>query len=236
MTNALMPTYARLPVTFAKGEGALLWDTAGKQYLDALSGIAVCNIGHARPEVADAICEQARALLHTSNLYQIEHQQALGEKLCALAGLDNVFFGNSGAEANEAAIKIARLYAHNKGIERPVIIVMTHSFHGRTMATVTATGNAKAQAGFGPLLEGFVRVEYGDVEAVEAHACTACAPPGPWKSSHSACDSGVGQFGAADNACTSSEASQAIRPRIESKFAPVEVTAWMAASRDPKPA
>lgn len=172
MTNALMPTYARLPVTFAKGEGALLWDTAGKQYLDALSGIAVCNIGHARPEVADAICEQARALLHTSNLYQIEHQQALGEKLCALAGLDNVFFGNSGAEANEAAIKIARLYAHNKGIERPVIIVMTHSFHGRTMATVTATGNTKAQAGFGPLLEGFVRVEYGDVEAVEALAAS----------------------------------------------------------------
>jgi acetylornithine aminotransferase len=170
VTNALMPTYARLPVTFTKGEGALLWDTDGKQYLDALSGISVCNVGHARREVADAICAQANTLLHTSNLYQIEHQTALGEKLCALAGLDNVFFGNSGAEANEAAIKIARLYGHNKGVETPTIIVMTNSFHGRTMATVTATGNPKAQAGFGPLLEGFVRVEYGDADAVEALA------------------------------------------------------------------
>lgn len=168
MTNAVMPTYARLPVTFARGEGALLWDTAGKQYLDALSGISVCNVGHARREVADAICAQAHQLLHTSNLYQIEHQQALAEKLCALSGLDNVFFGNSGAEANEAAIKIARLYGHNKGIEIPTIVVMSNSFHGRTMATVTATGNPKAQAGFAPLVEGFVRVEYGDADAVEA--------------------------------------------------------------------
>ncbi|EIJ34406.1 aspartate aminotransferase family protein [Thiothrix nivea] len=172
MTNAVMPTYARLPVTFARGEGALLWDTAGKQYLDALSGISVCNVGHARREVADAICAQANELLHTSNLYQITHQEALAEKLCALAGLDNVFFGNSGAEANEAAIKIARLYGHNKGIEVPTIVVMTNSFHGRTMATVTATGNPKAQAGFGPLVEGFVRVEYGDADAVEALAAT----------------------------------------------------------------
>lgn len=172
MTNAVMPTYARLPVTFARGEGALLWDTAGKQYLDALSGISVCNVGHARREVADAICAQANELLHTSNLYQITHQEALAEKLCALAGLDNVFFGNSGAEANEAAIKIARLYGHNKGIEVPTIVVMTNSFHGRTMATVTATGNPKVQAGFGPLVEGFVRVEYGDADAVEALAAT----------------------------------------------------------------
>lgn len=170
MTHAVMPTYARLPVTFAKGEGALLWDTTGKQYLDALSGISVCNVGHARREVADAICAQAHELLHTSNLYQIAHQEALAEKLCALSGLDNVFFGNSGAEANEAAIKIARLYGHNKGIETPTIVVMTNSFHGRTMATVTATGNPKAQAGFTPLLEGFVRVEYADADAVAALA------------------------------------------------------------------
>ena len=170
MTNAVMPTYARLPVTFAKGEGAFLWDTAGKQYLDALSGISVCNVGHARREVADAICAQAHELLHTSNLYQIEHQQALAEKLCALSGFDNVFFGNSGAEANEAAIKIARLYGHNKGVAIPTIIVMSNAFHGRTMATVTATGNPKAQAGFAPLVEGFVRVEYGDADAVAALA------------------------------------------------------------------
>ncbi len=168
MTNALMPTYARLPVTFAKGEGALLWDTAGKQYLDALSGIAVCNVGHARREVAEAICAQAHSLLHTSNLYQIEHQTALAEKLCALSGLDKVFFGNSGAEANEAALKIARLYGHNKGIAVPTVIVMEHSFHGRTMATLTATGNAKVQAGFAPLVEGFVRAPYGDADAVAA--------------------------------------------------------------------
>jgi acetylornithine aminotransferase len=170
VTNALMPTYARLPVTFAKGEGALLWDTAGKQYLDALSGISVCNVGHARREVADAICAQANTLLHTSNLYEIEHQSALGEKLCQLAGLDKVFFGNSGAEANEAAIKIARLYGHNKGIATPTIVVMSNSFHGRTMATVTATGNVKSQTGFAPLVEGFVRVEYGDADAVAALA------------------------------------------------------------------
>lgn len=168
MTNAVMPTYARMPVTFAKGEGALLWDTTGKEYLDALSGIAVCNVGHARREVADAICAQAHELLHTSNLYQIEHQQALAEKLCALSGFENVFFSNSGAEANEAAIKIARLYGHNKGVAIPTIIVMSNAFHGRTMATVTATGNLKSQAGFAPLVEGFVRVEYGDADAVAA--------------------------------------------------------------------
>lgn len=170
MTSAVMPTYARLPITFAKGEGALLWDTTGKQYLDALSGISVCNVGHARREVADAICAQANNLLHTSNLYQIEHQQALAEKLCALSGLDNVFFGNSGAEANEAAIKLARLYGHNKGIAAPTIVVMSNAFHGRTMATLTATGNVKVQTGFAPLVEGFVRVEYGDADAVAALA------------------------------------------------------------------
>lgn len=172
MTHAVMPTYARLPVTFTKGEGALLWDTTGKQYLDALSGISVCNVGHARREVADAICAQAHELLHTSNLYQIAHQEALAEKLCALSGLDKVFFSNSGAEANEAALKIARLYGHNKGIAVPTVVVMTNSFHGRTMATLTATGNTKVQTGFAPLVEGFVRVEYGDAAAVEALAAT----------------------------------------------------------------
>ena len=165
-TGALMPTYARLPVTFTKGEGALLWDDTGKEYLDAVSGVAVCSLGHARREIADAICEQASNLLHTSNLYQIHNQAALGKKLCELSGMDNAFFGNSGAEANEAAIKIARLYGHNKGIDKPVIAVMTDAFHGRTIATVTATGNVKAQTGFGPLLEGFVRLPYGDAEAV----------------------------------------------------------------------
>lgn len=170
--QTLMPTYARLPVTFVRGEGAVLIDTEGKHYLDAVAGVAVCSLGHARPEVADAICEQAHRLMHTSNLYQIENQQALGERLCALAGMDNAFFCNSGAEANEAAIKIARLYAHNKGIENPVIIVMSNAFHGRTMATVTATGNPKAQAGFAPLLEGFVRVQYGDAEAVAQQLAT----------------------------------------------------------------
>jgi acetylornithine/N-succinyldiaminopimelate aminotransferase len=172
MTQALMSTYARLPVTFVKGAGVTLWDTQGNAYLDALSGISVCNIGHAHPAVSQAICEQANTLVHTSNLYNIANQEALGEQLCALSGLEKVFFGNSGAEANEAAIKIARLYGHNKGIELPTIIVMSNSFHGRTIATVTATGNVKAQTGFAPLVAGFVRVPYGDVAAVQALAAT----------------------------------------------------------------
>ena len=172
MTQALMSTYARLPVTFVKGAGVTLWDTQGNAYLDALSGISVCNIGHAHPAVSQAICEQANTLVHTSNLYNIANQEALGEQLCALSGLEKAFFGNSGAEANEAAIKIARLYGHNKGIELPTIIVMSNSFHGRTIATVTATGNVKAQTGFAPLVDGFVRVPYGDVAAVQALATT----------------------------------------------------------------
>ena len=172
MTQALMSTYARLPVTFVKGAGVTLWDAQGNAYLDALSGISVCNIGHAHPAVSQAICEQANTLVHTSNLYNIANQEALGEQLCALSGLEKVFFGNSGAEANEAAIKIARLYGHNKGIELPTIIVMSNSFHGRTIATVTATGNVKAQTGFAPLVHGFVRVPYGDVAAVQALAAT----------------------------------------------------------------
>ncbi len=167
MSNALMSTYARLPVTFEKGEGCALWDTEGKRYLDALSGIAVCNLGHAHPALKQAICTQAEKLLHTSNLYGIANQEALGEKLTALAGMDKVFFSNSGAEANEAAIKLARLHGHNQGIEEPTIIVMEHSFHGRTLATLSATGNRKVQAGFEPLVKGFVRAPYNDIEALE---------------------------------------------------------------------
>ncbi|MGG7055203.1 aspartate aminotransferase family protein [Nitrosomonas sp. ANs5] len=163
----LMNTYARLPVTFVKGEGVWLWDDRGVRYLDALSGIAVCGLGHCHPALARALCEQAATLVHTSNLYHIENQALLAERLAKLSGLDNAFFCNSGAEANEAAIKLARLYGHNRGIDLPTIIVMERSFHGRTMATLTATGNRKTQAGFEPLLTGFVRVPYDDLAAVQ---------------------------------------------------------------------
>ncbi len=170
MADTLMATYKRLPVTFARGEGAWLWDTEGKRYLDALGGIAVAGLGHAHPAVTRALCEQAGALIHTSNLYGIDLQQQLGDALCAAAGMDRVFFGNSGAEANEAAIKLARLHGHRKGIELPSIVVMENSFHGRTLATLTATGNRKAQAGFEPLVKGFIRVPYDDIEALQAVA------------------------------------------------------------------
>ncbi|MCE5180614.1 MAG: acetylornithine transaminase [Betaproteobacteria bacterium] len=162
----LMNTYARLPVAFTRGEGVWLWDEQGKRYLDAVAGVAVNGLGHAHPKLTQAICEQARTLIHTSNLYQIPKQEQLGTKLCQLAGMDNAFFCNSGAEANEAAIKLARLHGHNKGIELPAIIVMEKSFHGRTMATLTATGNRKVQAGFEPLVSGFVRVPYNDIASV----------------------------------------------------------------------
>ena len=167
MPDSLMNTYARLPVTFERGEDSILWDTNGKQYIDAVSGIAVCSLGHARREVADAICDQANKLVHTSNLYQIQHQESLGDKLCQLSGMNKVFFSNSGAEANEAAIKLARLYGKNKGIEVPEIIVASGSFHGRTLATLSATGNRKVQAGFSPLVQGFIRVAYDDIEAIK---------------------------------------------------------------------
>jgi acetylornithine aminotransferase len=170
MSDPLMATYRRLPVTFTRGEGAWLWDTAGKRYLDALSGIAVCGLGHAHPAVRDALCEQAGSLLHTSNIYRIGAQEELGETLTTLARMDRVFFANSGAEANEAAIKLARLHAHRRGIEQPAILVMESSFHGRTLATLTATGSRKVQAGFEPLVQGFVRVPYDDVDAVETAA------------------------------------------------------------------
>lgn len=165
-----MNTYKRLPVTFTRGEGALLWDDQGRQYLDALSGIAVSNLGHAHPAVTAAICEQAGRLVHTSNLYGIAAQEALGDVLTRMAGMDRAFFGNSGAEANEAAIKLARLYGHKKGIKPASIVVMENSFHGRTLATLSATGNRKVQAGFEPLVQGFVRVPYGDITALRVVA------------------------------------------------------------------
>ena len=165
-----MSTYNRLPVSFTHGEGALLYDSDGREYLDALSGIAVCGLGHSHPAISAAICDQSAKLLHTSNLYGIDLQQQLADQLTRLSGMDAVFFGNSGAEANEAAIKLARLYGHGKGIEKPAIIVMENSFHGRTMATLTATGNRKVQAGFEPLVQGFVRVPYDDIDAVTAVA------------------------------------------------------------------
>lgn len=167
MTSHIMPTYARLPVTFDHGQGAWLWDIQNNRYLDALAGISVCNLGHAHPAIHKAICNQSQKLLHTSNLYGIETQERLADKLTELSGMDKVFFGNSGAEANEAAIKLARLYGHSKQIACPTIIVMENSFHGRTMATLSATGNPKVQQGFAPLVEGFIKVPYNDVAAVE---------------------------------------------------------------------
>jgi acetylornithine aminotransferase len=167
MSDHLMNTYMRQPVTFTKGEGVWLWDTAGEKYLDALAGVAVNGLGHAHPKLVAAISEQAAKLIHVSNIYQIAEQDALADKLCAISGMDKVFFCNSGCEANEASIKLARLYGHNKGISSPEIIVMDKSFHGRTMATLSATGNRKVQAGFEPLVSGFIRVPYDDVDAVK---------------------------------------------------------------------
>lgn len=168
--TALMNTYARLPVAFSHGQGCRITDTEGKEYLDALSGIAVNTLGHAHPKLVAAVAAQAGRLLHTSNLYRIREQEQLADKLAALSGLKEVFFCNSGAEANEAAIKLARFYGHKKGIDTPAIIVMEKSFHGRTMATLSATGSRKVQAGFEPLVSGFVRVPYDDIEAVRVVA------------------------------------------------------------------
>lgn len=167
MSDALMTTYNRLPVAFERGEGPWLWDTEGRRYLDALTGIAVCGLGHAHPTIQSALCDQAATLLHTSNIYRIPHQETLGKRLCSLAAMDRVFFGNSGAEANEAAIKLARMYGNRQGIKNPAIIVMEQSFHGRTLATLSATGNRKVQAGFEPLVQGFIRVPYNDIPAIE---------------------------------------------------------------------
>ncbi len=163
----LMNTYSRQPVAFARGEGVWLWDTEGRKYLDGVAGVAVNSLGHAHPRLVKAICDQAGSLIHTSNLYGISLQEQLADRLCALSGMDNVFVCNSGCEANEAMIKLARLYGHQKGIDNPAIIVMEKSFHGRTLATLSATGNRKVQAGFEPLVSGFVRVPYNDVPAIE---------------------------------------------------------------------
>jgi len=161
-----MQTYARQEVAFVRGEGVWLYDADGNRYLDAIAGVAVNGLGHAHPVLARALCEQAGRLIHISNLYRIPEQERLAESLCTLSGLERAFFCNSGAEANEAAIKLARLYGHQQGIENPAIVVMERSFHGRTLATLSATGSRKVQAGFEPLVTGFVRVPFGDAEAV----------------------------------------------------------------------
>jgi len=162
----LMNTYARLPIAFTHGEGAWLWDSNGKRYLDALAGIAVNTLGHAHPKFTAALNVQIGKLIHVSNIYQVPQQEQLADKLCALANMQEVFLCNSGCEANEAAIKLARMYGHNKGIEMPNIIVMEKAFHGRTLATLSATGSRKVQAGFEPLVKGFVRVPYDDLDAI----------------------------------------------------------------------
>ncbi|GAB4173740.1 MAG: aspartate aminotransferase family protein [Wenzhouxiangellaceae bacterium] len=162
----LMNTYARLPVTFVRGEGAWLYDDQGRRYLDAVAGIAVCSLGHADPVVADAICDQARKLLHTANIAHIREQAGLAEALAGLSGLDRAFITNTGAEAIECALKIARRVAHARGIEAPKIIVVEGAFHGRTLAAISASAPGKLQQGFTPLLEGFVRVPFDDAQAV----------------------------------------------------------------------
>ena len=166
MSQHLMNTYGRQPVSFLQGKGVWLWDEEGRRYLDGLAGIAVNGLGHAHPKLVAAIGAQAGRLIHVSNAYQIAEQSRLADRLAALATMDRVFFCNSGCEANEAAIKLARLYGHGKGIENPAIIVMDKAFHGRTLATLSATGNRKVQAGFEPLVPGFVRVPFDDLEAV----------------------------------------------------------------------
>ena len=172
MSSHLMNTYARQAVAFSHGEGAWIWDTEGRRYLDALSGIAVNTLGHAHPRLVAALSDQVGKLIHTSNLYQIPLQEQLAERLCALGDMDTAFFCNSGLEANEAAIKLARLHGHNRGIARPEIVVFERAFHGRSLATLSATGNPKVQKGFEPLVEGFVRVALNDVSALQAVADT----------------------------------------------------------------
>lgn len=163
MSQHLMNTYARQPVSFVKGEGVWLYDAQGNRYLDALAGVAVNGLGHAHPKLVKAISEQVAKLIHVSNVYNVNEQAHLADKLCEISGMDKVFFCNSGCEANEASIKLARLYGHNKGIKNPEIIVMEKAFHGRTLATLSATGNRKTQAGFEPLVSGFVRVPFDDI-------------------------------------------------------------------------
>ncbi len=168
--SSLIQAYARLPLSFDRGEGVRLWDQSGEEYYDALGGIAVCGLGHSHPSVSKAITEQASTLLHTSNLFSITHQENLARKLCELTGMDGVFFGNSGAEANEAAIKLTRLHARRKNIDKPVVIAFNGSFHGRTMATLAATGNEKVHNGFSPLVSEFLHLPYNDISAIEKAA------------------------------------------------------------------
>lgn len=168
----LMNTYARQPVAFVRGEGVYVWDEDGKRYLDVVAGVAVNTLGHGHPALVKAISEQASTLIHTSNLYRVKRQEELADRLCGLSGMDKAFFCNSGCEANEAAIKLARLYGHGKGIANPTIIVTEKSFHGRTMATLSATGSRKIQAGFEPLLSGFARVPFNDIAAIRQVAST----------------------------------------------------------------
>ena len=166
-TDALMNTYGRPSIALVKGEGAWLWDAQGNKYLDALSGIAVCGLGHSHPSVAKAVAEQAGLLTHCSNYFSIPNQEILADKLCSASGMSNVFFGNSGAEANEAALKIARLHGHKKGIKLPTILVMDNAFHGRTLATLSASGGRRVQAGFEPLVRGFARAPFNDMESLK---------------------------------------------------------------------
>ncbi len=168
MNTHIMPTYNRLPITFDKGEGVWLWDQNNKRYLDALSGIAVCNLGHAHPAIHQAISEQSQKLLHTSNLYNIANQEELADLLISKSGMENVFFSNSGAEANEAALKIARLYGHQQGVDTPCVLAMEKSFHGRTLGTLSATGNKKIQEGFSPLLDGFTHIPFNNLDAINS--------------------------------------------------------------------
>ena len=165
--DALMSNYSPLPVSFESGSGAYLIDSNGRQYLDAISGLAVCALGHAHPAISKTICEQADKVLHTSNLYRIALQEKLAERLVEKSGMQKVFFGNSGAEANEAAIKLARLYGNQQGYRHSKIIVMEGSFHGRTMAALSATGNKRAHKGFEPLVQGFIRVPYNNIDALK---------------------------------------------------------------------
>ena len=170
MSEVLLPVYPPSTVAFTRGEGVWVWDTEGKQYLDATSGIGVCALGHSHPAVTETICQAARTLLHTSNSFRILAQEDLGARLTGLASMDKAFFCNSGAEANETAIKLARLYGHQKGIDHPEIIVMENSFHGRTLATLSASGSRKIQAGFEPLVTGFLRAPFNEITPIKTIA------------------------------------------------------------------
>lgn len=166
----LMPVFGRQPISFVRGRGSYLYTEDGTEYLDALTGIAVCGLGHSHPAVTEAIAEQAATLIHTSNIFEVPWQTAAAQKLAEVSGMEEIFFSNSGAESNEGAIKIARKFGHMQGVATPKIIVADHSFHGRTLATLSATGNKKVQEGFAPLVEGFIRVPFGDIEAIEEAA------------------------------------------------------------------